>query len=140
MQVDPRGQRFAAALTTLVLAVALATGDPRILGFQTLVFGIAVVAGVRHSPYALVFSVLVRPRLAPPEETEDARPPRFAQGVGLAFAVMGLVGYLAGPPWLGVAATALALFAAFLNAAFGFCAGCEAYLLGRRMLAAGTAR
>ncbi|GAB2512406.1 DUF4395 domain-containing protein [Nocardiopsis aegyptia] len=140
MQVDPRGQRFAAALTTLVLALALATGDPRILGFQALVFGVAVVVGVRHSPYALVFSALVRPRLGPPEETEDARPPRFAQGVGLAFAVLGLVGYLAGPQWLGVAATALALFAAFLNAAFGFCAGCEAYLLVRRMAATGTAR
>ncbi|WP_150240555.1 DUF4395 domain-containing protein [Nocardiopsis quinghaiensis] len=134
MQVDPRGQRFAAALTTLVLATALATGNPWVLGFQALVFAVAVVMGVRRSPYGLLFAAVVRPGLGPPAESEDARPPRFAQGVGLAFAALGLVGYLAGPEWLGIAATALALFAAFLNAAFGYCAGCETYLLGRRLL------
>lgn len=135
MQVDPRGQRFAAALTTLVLAVALVTGNPWVLGLQALVFAVGVVAGVRHSPYGLLFSAAVRPRIGPPADLEDARPPRFAQGVGLAFAVLGLAGYLAGPEWLGIAATALALSAAFLNAAFGFCAGCETYLLGRRLTA-----
>ncbi|MDE3720874.1 DUF4395 domain-containing protein [Nocardiopsis sp. N85] len=137
MQVDPRGQRFAAVLTTLVLAAALAFAQPWILGFQAVVFAIGVLAGVRHSPYALLFSTVVRPRLGPPSETEDARPPRFAQGVGLAFAALGLIGYLVGPEWLGIGATALALTAAFLNAAFAFCAGCEMYLLGRRLLATG---
>ncbi|MFY7065327.1 DUF4395 domain-containing protein [Nocardiopsis changdeensis] len=137
MQVDPRGQRFAAALTTLVLAAALAFAQPWILGLQAAVFAVGVLAGVRYSPYALLFSAVVRPRIGPPSETEDARPPRFAQGVGLAFAALGLTGYLVGPEWLGAAATALALTAAFLNAAFGLCAGCEAYLLGRRLAAAG---
>ncbi|MFD6097977.1 DUF4395 domain-containing protein [Nocardiopsis flavescens] len=137
MQVDPRGQRFAAALTTLVLAAALAFAQPWILGFQAVVFAIGLLAGVRNSPYALLFSAVVRPRSGPPSATEDARPPRFAQGVGLAFAAVGLIGYLVGPDWLGAAATALALTAAFLNAAFGFCAGCEMYLLGRRLTAAG---
>ncbi|OOC55793.1 MULTISPECIES: DUF4395 domain-containing protein [Nocardiopsis] len=135
MQVDPRGQRFAAALTTLVLATALATGNLWVLGFQALVFAAAVVMGVRRSPYGLLFAVAVRPRIGPASSSEDARPPRFAQGVGLLFAVLGLVGYLAGPEWLGISATALALFAAFLNAVFGYCAGCETYLLGRRLLA-----
>ncbi|MFC4562695.1 DUF4395 domain-containing protein [Nocardiopsis mangrovi] len=133
MQVDPRGQRFAAALTTVVLALSLTAQSPWPLAAQALVFAIAVAAGVRYSPYALVFSALVRPRIGAPAETEDAAPPRFAQGVGLAFAVAGLAGYALALPWLALAATALALFAAFLNAAFGFCLGCEMYLLVRRV-------
>ena len=56
-----------------------------------------------------------------------------AQAVGLGFAVVGLIGYLSGATLLGVVATAFALAAAFLNAAFGFCLGCEIYLLLRRL-------
>ena len=85
--------------------------------------------GLRRAPYGLLFARLVRPRLGPPSAFEDEAPPRFAQGVGLAFAVVGTVGYLAGVPAWAMAATALALAAAFLNAAFEFCLGCEMYLL-----------
>ena len=87
----------------------------------------------------MVFRRLVRPRLAPPAHLEDPRPPRFAQAVGLGFALAGLVGYAAGIPALGGAAVALALAAAFLNAAFGFCLGCEMYLIGKRVFARGAA-
>ncbi|MEE2039384.1 DUF4395 domain-containing protein [Nocardiopsis sp. CT-R113] len=93
-----------------------------------------MVPGARHPPCGLLFSALVRPRLGPPAEPEDARPPRFAQGVGLAFAVLGLAGHLAGPERLG---TALALLAAFPDTASGFCAGCETYPLARRLTASG---
>jgi hypothetical protein len=79
--------------------------------------------------------VLIRPRLAPPRELEDEAPPRFAQGVGFGFALLGTVGYATGTTWLGIGATALALAAAFLNAAFGFCLGCEMYPLFRRITA-----
>ena len=59
--------------------------------------------------------------------------PWFAQAVGLVFAGVGLVGLTLGPHWLGLAATGAALAAAFLNAAFGYCLGCEMYLLVRRV-------
>ena len=85
------------------------------------------------SPYGLLYRWLVRPRLRPPTELEPETPPRFAQGVGLVFAVVGLVGYAAGLTWLGGVATAFALFASFLNAVFGFCLGCEMYLIIRRI-------
>jgi hypothetical protein len=75
----------------------------------------------------------VRPRLAAPEHLEDPQPPRFAQAVGLGFAVVGLVGYLAGAPLVGAIATGFALVAALLNAVFGFCLGCELYLRIRRV-------
>jgi hypothetical protein len=131
--IDVRGPRFGAAVTTVVLLVVLATGTGWLLAAQALVFAIGAGAGLRRAPYGLLFAHLVRPRLGPPSAFEDEAPPRFAQAVGLAFAVVGAVGYLAGVPVLGVVATALALAAAFLNAAFGFCLGCEMYLLLVRM-------
>ncbi|GAA3630129.1 DUF4395 domain-containing protein [Streptomyces chitinivorans] len=133
MRVDIRGTRFAAAVTTAVLAAVLVGGSFWLLAAQALVFAAGAALGVTRSPYGLLFRHLVRPRLGPPAETEDAAPPRFAQTVGLAFALVGLVGYGAGPLWLGMAATACALAAAFLNAAFGYCLGCEMYLVLRRV-------
>jgi len=129
VQIDPRGPRFAAVLTSLVLAAVLITGSGPLLAAQTAVFALGAFAGLGRSPYGWLFRTAVRPRLAPPRELEDARPPRFAQAVGFSFALVGTVGYLAGIGWLGLAATALALAAAFLNAAFGYCLGCELYLL-----------
>jgi hypothetical protein len=130
--IDVRGPRFGAVLTSVVLAAVLISGNGWLLAFQALVFAVGAAVGVVRSPYAWLFKVAVRPRLAPPREFEDARPPRFAQGVGLFFALVGLAGYAVGPQWLGMAATGCALAAAFLNAAFGYCLGCEVYLLLRR--------
>ncbi|MGH9251395.1 MAG: DUF4395 domain-containing protein [Acidimicrobiales bacterium] len=132
--IDPRGQRFAAALTTVVLALVLLTGSAWLLAAQAVVFAVGAVAGVAASPYARLYARTVRPRLGPPDEYEDARPPRFAQGVGLVFAVVGLAGLLTGWTVLGYLAVGAALAAAFLNAAFGFCLGCEIYLAYRRTL------
>ena len=134
MYVDPRGPRFGAAVTTLVLAVVLVTGNGWLLAAQAVVFAIGAVAGLRWAPYGVLYRRLVRPRLAPPAEMEAEAPPRFAQGVGLLFAVAGSVGYLAGAPVLGVVATAMALVAAVLNAAFDVCLGCEIHLRLVRLL------
>jgi hypothetical protein len=134
MQVDPRGQRFGAILTSIVLVVVLVTGSWPLLAAQTVVFLTGVLLGLRNAPYGLIFQAVVRPRIGPPTELEPEAPPRFAQGVGAAFAVVGVIGYAAGVPVLGMTATAFALVAAFLNAAFGFCLGCEAYLLIRRLV------
>ncbi len=137
-QVDPRGGRFAASLTVVVLAAVLllAPASPAVvlLGAQTLVFALGALGGPSRSPYSWLFGTLVRPRLGPPRETEDAAPPRFAQAVGLGFAAVGLVGFLLGLPLLGSLATGAAVAAAFLNAAFGFCLGCEVYLLAHRLI------
>ncbi|TDO34381.1 uncharacterized protein DUF4395 [Kribbella sp. VKM Ac-2527] len=138
-QVDPRGLRFAAALTTVVLALTLVLNNPWPLAVQALVFAISVAFGVSASPYGQIFKRLIRPRLGPPKELEDATPPRFAQLVGLVFAVLGLIGYLTGAEVLGVVATGFALVAAFVNAAVGLCLGCEAYLLIQRIRTPSTA-
>ncbi|MFF3937179.1 DUF4395 domain-containing protein [Streptomyces phaeofaciens] len=133
MDIDARGPRFGAAVTTVVLAVVLVTGSAWLLAWQTLAFALGAAGGPARSPYGWVFRTLVRPRIGPPTAFESPQPPRFAQAVGLVFAVLGLAGYALGPPWLGLAATGAALAAAFLNAAFGYCLGCEMYLLVRRV-------
>lgn len=135
--VDPRGQRFAAVVTSVVLAASLVTSataaGPWILAVQAVVFVIGAGSLARH-PYGLVFRRWVRPRLGAPTELEDAAAPRFAQLVGAVFAVAGLVGYVAGAPLVGQVATGLALVAALLNAAVGLCLGCELHLLIVRAL------
>ncbi|WP_329070940.1 DUF4395 domain-containing protein [Streptomyces sp. NBC_01429] len=135
MDIDIRGPRFGATVTTVVLAVVLITGSGALLGWQALCFAAGAALGVPRSPYGLVFRTVVRPRLGPPSEFESPAPPRFAQAVGLVFSLVGLVGYLWGPSWLGLLATGCALAAAFLNAAFGYCLGCELYPLVRRAVA-----
>jgi hypothetical protein len=133
VEIDPRGPRFAALITTVVLAVVLVTGSVWLLAAQALVFAVGAVFGLRYSPYGLLYRRLVRPRLGPPAELEPEAPPRFAQTVGLVFALVGVAGYATGLTWLGMAATAAALAAAFLNGVFGFCLGCEMYVLIRRI-------
>ncbi|WP_232660778.1 DUF4395 domain-containing protein [Pseudonocardia sp. TRM90224] len=127
--VDPRGVRFAAALTTVVLALVLLSGSGWLLAAQGVVFALGAFAGMRFSPYSVLFRSLVARRLGPPSEREDAAPVRFSQLVGFVFAVAGTVGFFTGLTVLGIIATAFALVAAFLNAAFGFCLGCEMYAL-----------
>ena len=135
-RVDVRAPRFAASVTSVVLAVALLTGSGWLVAAQAVVFAIGALAGLRVSPYGLVFRTLVAPRLGPVREREPEAPPRFAQLVGLLFAVVGAAGYLLEAPLLGAVATGLALVAALLNAATGFCLGCQLYLIVRRALAA----
>lgn len=134
--IDPRGPRFGAAITTIMLVLALVLGPtwgliP--LGLQTVVFALGAFVGLSAQPYGVIFRTAVRPRLAAPTELEDPRPPRFAQIVGLIFAVTALVGGLAGWDWLFFGATAMALAAAFLNAAFDFCLGCEMWTILQRI-------
>ncbi len=136
--IDPRGPQFTAALTAVVLVGVLLLPSPLnvvLLTVQAALFAIGAVRGAQATPHAWLFRTLVRPRLAPPTEWESPEPPRFAQGVGLAFATVGLVAFLAGATVVGQVAVGAALVAALLNALFAFCLGCEVYLLLRRVTA-----
>ena len=134
MEIDPRGPRFGAAITTVVLAAVLMTGSAWLLGAQLLVFAIGALAGLRYAPYGIVYRRFIRPRLGPPGHTEPEAPPRFSQGVGMVFALAGVLGYALGATAAGIVFTAFALVAAFLNAAFDFCLGCQVYLFIQRNL------
>lgn len=132
-QVDVRGPRFAAWVTSAVLLAVIVTSvfstvaAAVILAAQAVVFTIGALRGPRRHPYGLVFARLISPVLGPVTEREPAAPLRFAQLVGLLFAVVGVAGFAFSAPAVGVVATAFALFAAFLNAAFGICLGCQVY-------------
>jgi hypothetical protein len=123
----------------LAVSVVSQVAAAIILGVQAVVFAISAVRGPRNSPYGLIFAKLVAPRLSPVSEREPVPPLKFAQLVGLVFAVFGVIGFAAEIPLLGVIATAFALFAAFLNAAFGICLGCQMYPLVARFRSAPAA-
>ena len=127
--IDARGPRFGAAITTTVLAIALITRNEWVLLAQGLVFAIGALRGPQHTPYGLIFKNFIKPRLSKVAPTEDVRPPKFAQSVGTAFAIAGLIGAFGGISPLFTIAVSFALAAAFLNAAFNYCLGCEMYLL-----------
>jgi len=134
--IDPRGPRFGAGITAVLLLVVIGLG---LAGATTaafwlllaiaLLFAWGALAGIRRHPYGLLFKAVVRPRLKPPTELEDPAPPTFAQGVGLFVSVVGLVLHLLGVPYALVIAAAAAFVAAFLNSVFAYCLGCQLYLL-----------
>ncbi|NQX12972.1 DUF4395 domain-containing protein [Microbacteriaceae bacterium VKM Ac-2855] len=143
--IDPRGPRFTAGITAVLMLVVVALGlaapvgadvAARILepGFLLLtalmlLFAYGAIAGVARHPFGRLFRAVVRPRLSPPTELENPAPPRFAQGVGLVVTALGVVLHLVGVPFAVPVAGAAAFIAAFLNSAFGYCLGCELYLL-----------
>ena len=127
--IDARGPRFSAALTTIVLSLALVTSSMWIVVAQATVFAIGAFHGPQFTPYAYIFRTIVKPRLKSAGISEDIRPPQFAQSIGLLFALAAIAGSIMGFSGLFVIAVSFALAAAFLNAVFNFCLGCEVYLL-----------
>jgi hypothetical protein len=134
--IDPRGPRFGAGITAVLLLVVigLSLGGlllPALIIFsaQTLIFAWGAFAGIKRHPYGLLFKSVVRPRLKPPTELEDPVPPTFAQGVGFVITLIGVVLTLVGLPLALPIAAALAFIAAFLNSVFAYCLGCQIYLL-----------
>jgi uncharacterized protein DUF4395 len=138
-QVDVRGPRFVAWITTAVLVIALIVSGVStlaaavILSLQAVVFAIGAVSGPHSHPYSRVFAYVVAPRLGPVSEREPVPPLKFAQLIGFVFAAGGAAGFASGAPLVGAITTAAALAAAFLNAAFGICLGCQLYPLVVRL-------
>ena len=129
VQIDARGPRFSAAITTAVLAIALVTSNLWVISFQAVVFAIGAIRGPQFTPYALIFKKLIKPRLKSEVTFEDVRPPQFAQSVGLGFALVAVIASVVGAGGVFTVAVGFAPDAAFLNAAFNFCLGCQVYLL-----------
>jgi hypothetical protein len=127
--IDARGPRFGAAITTVVFAAALATHNAWFIVAQAVVFAIGAFKGPQYTPYAYIYKFAVKPFLKGEVPTEEVKPPQFAQKVGLLFAVVAIAGAIFDIEALVIGAVAMALGAAFLNAAFNFCLGCEIYLL-----------
>ena len=137
-QIDPRGPRFGATVSSLVLIAAIVLISTPVgvvlVAWQTVVFGLGAIVGLHAQPYGALYRAVVQPRLPRPTELEDAAGPRFAQGVGFVMLALALVCVLVGFTLVATILLSLALAAAFLNAAFGFCLGCEMRVIGLRVL------
>lgn len=146
--IDPRGPRFTAGVTAVLLLVTIFLGllpGTQLAAFVlllvlALLFAWGAFTGIERHPYGILFRTLVRPRLAPPAELEDPVPPTFAQGVGFVITGLGVVLAAIGVPYVVVIAAAFAFIAAFLNSVFGYCLGCQLYLLLVRLGVLGRAR
>lgn len=130
--IDPRGPRFNQA----VLAVALLGGflfdwRPVVPLFAGVLF-LGAAFGPRYGPFLRLYADAIRPRLAPPKEMEDPRPPRFAAAVGVLFLVAASISFLAGATVVGWALALVVAALAGLAAATGLCIGCEIWLLFAR--------
>jgi hypothetical protein len=136
--IDARGPRFGAVLTTIVLSVFVVTEALALLYWQLAVFTLGAFVGA--SPYSFIYRKFIKPRLSGDFPTEDVRPPQFAQLVGFMFAASATVAYLLGAQTLGLVIISFALAAAFLNAGFNYCLGCEVYLLIARAKSAVASR
>lgn len=136
-KIDPRGPRFGAAVTVVVLAAALVTlPGPLATGLlvlQATAHGLGAFAGLKAQPYGAIYRLAIAKRVGPPAYLEDSAPPQFAQLVGFIFAATALIGLSLGATTVAQVAVGLALAAAFLNAAFGICLGCEMYVIGKRL-------
>jgi hypothetical protein len=143
-QVDVRGPRFTAWVTTAVIVATLvvsaysSVAAAVLLGLQAVVFAIGAIGGPRRHPYGRVFAMFVAPRLGPVTQREPVPPLKFAQLVGFVFAAVGAIGFATGLVTLGLVLTAFALIAAFLNAAFAICLGCQLYPLVAHFLPSST--
>jgi len=129
VSIDARGPRWSALITTIVLATALVTSSLWVIAYQAVVFAIGAIRGPQFTPNAVIFKKIIRPRLKSEVTFEDVRPPQFAQAVGLGFALIAVIASVVGAGGVFTIAVGFALAAAFLNAAFNFCLGCEMYLL-----------
>jgi hypothetical protein len=127
--IDARGPRWSAVITTIVLSIALVTSNIWVISFQAIVFAIGALRGPQFTPYAFIYKKLIKPLLKSEVTFEDVRPPRFAQSIGLGFALFAVIASVTGADGLFTIAVGFALAAAFLNSAFNFCLGCQVYLL-----------
>jgi Domain of unknown function (DUF4395) len=144
--LDPRGPRFGAAITGILLLIVIGLGlstaasplptlaeraaQPAFIIFaiMTVIFAWGAFAGIAKHPYGWIYRTVVRPRLKPPAELEDPVPLTFAQGVGFVITLIGIALHLSGVPFGLVGASAAAFIAAFLQSVFGLCVGCQIYL------------
>lgn len=126
--IDPRGPRTNQAVLAIALVVGFLTGQWLVVPVFAIVLFLGAAFGPKWGPVLWLYGRLLRPRLAPPAELEDPRPPRFAATVGVVFLVASTTAFLLGSSTVG---WVLALIVAVLAAAAattGLCVGCEMYV------------
>jgi len=130
--IDPRGPRVTAAITLIVLGGAFLTHSTALVIIQLIQFAVGGFLSPKKAPYGLFYRKVIQPRLNGNFIGEDIRGPQFSQKVGLLFAGLSTIGAFAKIDLLFSIPVIFALVAAFLNAVFDYCLGCQIYLLIQR--------
>jgi hypothetical protein len=130
--IDARAPRFNQATIGLVSLVALVTGWWLLLAVLALQLALGLRFGRRWCLPCVAYFRFVQPRIGE-GRVEDARPPRFANMVGVVFLTAASVAYLVGLPAVGAVLGGAVAALALLSAVTGFCTGCEAYKLLTRL-------
>ena len=130
--IDPRGPRFNQAVLTIALLGGFLLDAKAVVPVFAAVLLTGAAFGPRYGPFLRLYADVIRPRLSPPADLEDPRPPRFAAAVGVAFLSAATISFLAGAAALGWAFALVVAALAGLAAVTGICVGCEIYLLAAR--------
>lgn len=130
--IDPRGPRFNQAVLALALVAGFLLDWRAVIPVFAVVLFLGAAFGPRYGPFLRLYADLIRPRLSPPDEVEDPRPPRFAATVGTVFLSAATVALLAGLPGLAWGLALIVAALAGLAAVTGLCVGCEIYILVAR--------
>lgn len=127
--IDPRGPRFNQAVLAVGLVLGFLFQLEAMVPFFAVVLLIGAALGPRYGPFLRLYSEVIKPRLAPPAQLEDPRPPRFAAAVGVVFLLAATASFAVGASGLGWALALVVAALAALAATTGVCLGCEVYLL-----------
>jgi hypothetical protein len=128
-KIDPRGHRFGAGLSALLLLASFATGWVPGVALALLSIGTSAAFGLRYSIYGVIWRRIARTLRLPKVEPEHEYPPRFAQTLGSVALILSLAAFVLGATAVGwVFALAVAGLQSLL-AVTGYCLGCRLYFL-----------
>lgn len=130
--IDPRGPRFNQAVLTAALLGGFVLDVPVVAPIFAVVLFLGAAFGPRYGPFLRLYVEAIKPRLGPPAELEDPRPPRFAATVGVIFLSAATVAFAVGAVGFGWALTLIVAVLAGLAATTGLCVGCEIYVFVAR--------
>ena len=132
--IDPRGPRLNQAVVAVSLLAAFLFDARLVVPVVGLVLLVGAAFGPRYGPFLRLYAEVIRPRLGPPAELEDPRPPRFAAGLGAGFLALATAAFAVGAVGVGWALAVVVAALAGLAAGTGVCIGCEVYLTLKRVL------
>ena len=127
--IDPRGHRFGAGVSAILLIGAFLTGATWLVPIVLLSIGVSAAFGLRYSIYGVVWRRIAKTLALPKVEPEHEYPPRFAQVLGSVALTLALISFLLGATTLGWGLVLAVAALQTLLATTGYCLGCRLYFL-----------
>ncbi len=127
--IDPRGHRFGAGVSAVLLIVATLTGTPWLVALVLLSIGLSSTFGLRYSIYGVAWRRIAKAFALPKVEPEHEYPPRFAQVLGSTALTLALAAFALGVTPLGWLLTLAVATLQTVLAVTGYCLGCRLYFL-----------